>query len=94
MFDEEKWTSETKGLLLIDGMYNTILIPFGSDAMKELLDKYIREGIKYAREKIKAEYFAAREQLLKKAHAQIHAHRVEIFKDALTQFIAEQGVNT
>ena len=36
----DKWTSETKGLLLI---------PFGSDAMEELQDKYIREGIKYTR---------------------------------------------
>ena len=47
--NDDKWKNETKGLLLIDGMYNTILIPFGSDAMKELQDKYIREGIKYAR---------------------------------------------
>lgn len=40
---------ETKGLLLIDGEYNTLLIPMGSDDMKELMENFIHKNIKYVR---------------------------------------------
>ncbi|MBO7695367.1 MAG: hypothetical protein J6T10_22310 [Methanobrevibacter sp.] len=40
---------ETKGLLLIDGAYNTLLIPMGSDDMKELMENFIHKNIKYVR---------------------------------------------
>ena len=40
---------ETKGLLLIDGAYNTRLIPMGSDDMKELMENFIYKNIKYVR---------------------------------------------
>ena len=40
---------ETKGLLLIDGAYNTLLIPMGSDDMKELMENFIYKNIKYVR---------------------------------------------
>lgn len=43
MFDE------TKGLLLIDGAYNTILIPMGSDEIHELYEEFIRKNIRFAR---------------------------------------------
>lgn len=50
---DDKWKNETKGLLLIDGQYNTIMIPFGSDEMKILFNeclnkvniaKYVRQN--------------------------------------------------
>ena len=47
MTDQE--AKETKGLLLIDGAYNTLLIPFGSDDMNELCEKFIRENLKYVK---------------------------------------------
>lgn len=40
---------ERKGLLLIDGAYNTILIPFGSNEMEELAANFIRKNLKYVR---------------------------------------------
>ena len=52
MFDDEKWTTETKGLLLIDGSYNTIMIPFGTDEMQELTE-FLKGGLKYARRNVK-----------------------------------------
>lgn len=47
--NEEKWKNETKGLLLIDGQYNTILIPFGSDEMDEVFKDYLRGAMKYVK---------------------------------------------
>lgn len=47
--DKEKWETETKGLLLIDGAYNTILIPFGSDEMDEVFKDYLRGAMKYVK---------------------------------------------
>lgn len=41
--------NETKGLLLIDGAYNTLLIPFGSDEMHELSEKFIKNNLQYVR---------------------------------------------
>lgn len=52
MFDDEKWRTETKGLLLIDGSYNTIMIPFGTDEMQELTE-FLTGGLKYARRNVK-----------------------------------------
>lgn len=40
---------ETKGLLLIDGAYNTLLIPFGSSEMDELTEEFIHKNLKYVR---------------------------------------------
>ena len=47
MTDQE--AKETKGLLLIDGAYNTLLIPMGSDEMNELNAKFIRDNLKYVK---------------------------------------------
>ena len=48
---DDKWKNETKGLLLIDGQYNTIMIPFGSDEMKILFDEWIQGNVvKYVRQ--------------------------------------------
>lgn len=40
---------ERKGLLLIDGAYNTLLIPFGSNEMEELVADFIRGNLQYVR---------------------------------------------
>lgn len=40
---------EKKGLLLIDGAYNTLLIPFGSNEMNELAENFIHKNIQYVR---------------------------------------------
>lgn len=40
---------ETKGLLLIDGLYNTLLIPMSSDDMEELAENFIHKNLKYVR---------------------------------------------
>ena len=49
--NDEKWKNETKGLLLIDGQYNTIMIPFGSDEMKILFDEWLQGNVvKYVRQ--------------------------------------------
>lgn len=45
----DKQASETKGLLLIDGAYNTLLIPFNSDEMKDLTEHFIKDNLKYVR---------------------------------------------
>lgn len=45
----EAESKETKGLLLIDGAYNTLLIPMGSDDMKELMENFIHKNIRYVR---------------------------------------------
>lgn len=48
---DDKWKNETKGLLLIDGQYNTIMIPFGSDEMKILFDEWLQGNVvKYVRQ--------------------------------------------
>lgn len=45
----EAESKETKGLLLIDGAYNTLLIPMNSNDMRELTANYILGNIKYVR---------------------------------------------
>lgn len=47
--NDELWESETKGLLLIDGAYNTVMIPFGSDEMGEVFKEWLRGAMKYVR---------------------------------------------
>ena len=47
-FNDDKWEHEERGLLLIDGLYNTLMIPFGSDEMNDIME-YLRGGIKYVR---------------------------------------------
>lgn len=47
---DEIWKKETKGLLLIDGSYNTIMIPFGTDEMQQLHDLFLGGNIKYVRQ--------------------------------------------
>lgn len=47
--NDELWESETKGLLLIDGAYNTVMIPFGSDEMDEVFKEWLRGAMKYVR---------------------------------------------
>ena len=37
---------------MIDGSYNTIMIPFGTDEMKELTE-FLKGGLKYARRNVK-----------------------------------------
>lgn len=43
MNNEEKWKEERKGLLLIDGAYNTILIPVGTDELETFWNEYLRD---------------------------------------------------
>lgn len=45
MNNEEKWKNETKGLLLIDGAYNTILIPDGTDELEAFWKDYLRDNV-------------------------------------------------
>ena len=45
----EEQSKDTMGLLLIDGMKNTLLLPFGSDDLNVIMDKYIRENLKYVK---------------------------------------------
>lgn len=47
--NDELWESETKGLLLIDGACNTVMIPFGSDEMDEVFKEWLRGAMKYVR---------------------------------------------
>lgn len=49
MNNEEKWKEERKGLLLIDGNYSTIMIPFGSDEMSEVFNDYLHGAMKYVK---------------------------------------------
>lgn len=39
--NSEKWENETKGLLLVDGAYNTILIPVGTDELETFWNEYL-----------------------------------------------------
>ena len=49
--NDDKWKNETKGLLLIDGQYNTIMIPFGSDEMEILFKEWLQGNVaKYVRQ--------------------------------------------
>ena len=49
--NDDKWKNETKGLLLIDGQYNTIMIPFGSDEMEILFKEWFQGNVaKYVRQ--------------------------------------------
>lgn len=47
--DLKDMLDERKGLLLIDGAYNTLLIPFGSNEMKELAADFIHKNLRYVR---------------------------------------------
>ena len=48
--NDYKWKNETKGLLIIDGQYNTIMIPFGSDEMNILYNEFLQGNVaKYVR---------------------------------------------
>ena len=47
--DLKDMPEETKGLLLIDGAYNTILIPFNSNEMDEIYNDFIRKNIQFAK---------------------------------------------
>lgn len=68
----DKESKETKGLLLIDGAYNTLLIPFGSDDMKELTEKFIRENLKYVRQnKKKSDLNESIAQYLKREYVNV-----------------------
>lgn len=51
MLDDSIWENQTRGLLLIDGAYNTIMIPFGSDEMQVLFEECLEGHItKYVRQ--------------------------------------------
>lgn len=48
--NSDTWENETKGLLLIDGSYNTILIPVGTDELETFWKNYLRGNVtKYVR---------------------------------------------
>ena len=47
--DLKDMLDEKKGLLIIDGAYNTLLIPFGSNEMKELTNNFIHKNLQYVR---------------------------------------------
>lgn len=65
----DKQASETKGLLLIDGAYNTLLIPFNSDEMKDLSEHFIKDNLKYVRRnKKKSDLDQSIRQYLKKEY--------------------------
>ena len=65
----DKQASETKGLLLIDGAYNTLLIPFNSDEMKDLTEHFIKDNLKYVRRnKKKSDLDQSIRQYLKKEY--------------------------
>ena len=65
----DKQASETKGLLLIDGAYNTLLIPFNSDEMKDLSEYFIKDNLKYVRRnKKKSDLDQSIRQYLKKEY--------------------------
>lgn len=68
----DKEAKETKGLLLIDGAYNTLLIPFGSDDMKELTEHFIKDNLKYVRQnKKKTDLNAAISAYLKREYVNV-----------------------
>lgn len=46
-------TEEKRGLLLIDGKYNTLLIPFESNEMDALTEYFIKDNLKYVRRNMK-----------------------------------------
>lgn len=45
----EDMPEETKGLLIIDGAYNTLLIPFNSNEMEEIYEYFISKNIRFAK---------------------------------------------
>lgn len=45
----EKEAKQTKGFLLIDAAYNTILIPMKSSDMEEVFGDLIKENLKYVK---------------------------------------------
>lgn len=68
----DKEAKETKGLLLIDGAYNTLLIPFNSDDMSKISEYFIRDNLKYVRQnKKKSDLNAAISAYLKKEYVNV-----------------------
>ena len=68
----DKEAKETKGLLLIDGAYNTLLIPFDSDDMSKISEYFIRDNLKYVRQnKRKSDLNASIAQYLKKEYVNV-----------------------
>lgn len=68
----DKESKETKGLLLIDGAYNTLLIPFESDDMHEISEKFIKGNLKYVRQnKKKSDLNESIAQYLKREYVNV-----------------------
>ena len=68
----DKESKETKGLLLIDGAYNTLLIPFNSDDMHELSERFIKGNLKYVRQnKKKSDLNESIAQYLKREYVNV-----------------------
>jgi len=68
----EAESKETKGLLLVDGAYNTLLIPFGSDNIKELMEKFVHDNLKYVRKnKTKSDLNKSIKQYLNKEYVNV-----------------------
>ena len=68
----DKESKETKGLLLIDGAYNTLLIPFNSDDMNKISEYFIKDNLKYVRKnKKKSDLNESIAQYLKKEYVNV-----------------------
>ena len=68
----DKESKETKGLLLIDGAYNTLLIPFNSDDMHEISEYFINKNLKFVRQnKKKSDLNESIAQYLKREYVNV-----------------------
>ena len=68
----DKESKETKGLLLIDGAYNTLLIPFNSDDMNKISEYFIKDNLKYVRKnKKKSDLNESIAQYLKREYVNV-----------------------
>ena len=68
----DKESKETKGLLLIDGAYNTLLIPFESDDMNKISEYFIKDNLKYVRKnKKKSDLNESIAQYLKREYVNV-----------------------
>ena len=68
----DKESKETKGLLLIDGAYNTLLIPFNSDDMHEISECFIKKNLKFVRQnKKKSDLNESIAQYLKREYVNV-----------------------
>lgn len=68
----DKESKETKGLLLIDGAYNTLLIPFNSDDMNKISEYFIKDNLKYVRQnKKKSDLNESIAQYLKREYVNV-----------------------